>query len=103
MKHEHAMCQANNIKQKCLLEGNSTKKKNQICSFFPLSFIFRILPYVFLLFYIPFFLISTLTTISCLKYRGIWKNFDFLIKKKVKDLSFELPLVYKSMSIIYEN
>jgi len=56
MKHEHAMCQANDIEQKRLLGGNPAQKKNQICFLFPLSFIFRILlcffrSLIFLFFY----------------------------------------------------
>jgi len=57
MKNEHSTCQANDIKQKCLLGGNPAykEKKTDLLSF-PLSFIFRILLYfchspIFLFFY----------------------------------------------------
>ena len=82
MKHEHVMCQANDIKQKCLLGGNPTKK-NQF--FFPLSFIFHILPYfnhslIFLLFY---FKIEDNVVFKVWGVLGeFWFSLLFIIKKR---------------------
>ena len=50
MKHEHAMCRANNIKQKRFLGGNLTKKKIKIAFFFPYLFFF----FAFYLFFLHF-------------------------------------------------
>jgi len=82
-----------------------TKDMTEHLPFFPLSFIFRILPYFFhsLIF---FFLISTLRTMSCLKCRGIGRTLIFFVVSYIKKKSkFYLltPIGLKDMSISYAN
>jgi hypothetical protein len=79
MSHEHVMCQANDIEQRHLLGGNITKKIISDLFYFPLSFIFCILLYVFVIFLYSFSFISTLRTMLCLKCGGIWRILVFFV------------------------
>jgi hypothetical protein len=98
MKYEHAMCWANDIKQKRLLGGNpSQKKKNHIYFLFPLSFIFPILLYfchspIFLFFYF------NIEDNVVFKVWGYWENFGFLCcflkKKKRKNEKKSLSFIF---------
>jgi len=77
MKHEHAMCWANDIKQKRLLGGNPTQKKLDLLSF-PLIFYFCH-SLIFLFFYF------NIEDNVVFKVWGYWENFCFLccVKKNL--------------------
>jgi len=108
MKHEHVICRANDIKQKRLLGGNPTQKNIRFALFFSLIFYFRILFYfchslIFIFFYF------NIEDNFVFKVWGYKEDFLFLFRLKKRKrkkkclLSFELPLVYNHMSIMYEN
>jgi hypothetical protein len=112
MKHEHVMCRANDIKQKRLLEGNLAHKKIRFV-FFPYHLFFAFY-FIFVILLYSFSFISTLRTMLCLKCGGIKRILIFFVifrilvffvvfQKKNLIFLFELSLVYKNMSIMYEN
>jgi hypothetical protein len=108
MKHEHVMCRANDIKQKCLLGGNPTQKNIRFALFFSLIFYFRILFYFYHSLIFIFFYFN-IEDNFVFKVWGYKEDFLFLFRLKKRKrkkkclLSFELPLVYNHMSIMYEN
>jgi len=81
MKHEHAMCRANDIKQKRLLGGNpahKNKKKIRFAFFFLFFLFFAFYFIVVILFYF-FSSISTLRTMLRLKCGDIERILVFFI------------------------
>jgi hypothetical protein len=109
MKHEHAMCRANDIKQKHLLGGNLAQKKKKtirFAFFFP-YLLFVTFYFIFVIFLYFFSFISILRTMVCLKCEVIERILVFFVvfskNKRVLVLSFELSLVYENTSIMYEN
>jgi hypothetical protein len=82
MRHEHKMCQANEIKQKVLTGRQSNKKKNRFAFFFSYLFFFTF-SFMFGILFYSFSFISTLRTMLCLKcvWRGggeFWFSLFFL-------------------------
>jgi hypothetical protein len=85
MKHEHAMCRANDIEQKHLLGGNPTQKEKKIrFAFFFLYLLFFCILLYFGHSLIFLFFFSTLRIMLCLKCGGIERIliFFFCVKKK---------------------
>jgi hypothetical protein len=83
MRHEHKMCQANEIKQKVLTGRQSNKKKKNRFAFFFSYLFFFTFSFMFGILFYSFSFISTLRTMLCLKcvWRGggeFWFSLFFL-------------------------
>jgi hypothetical protein len=89
MRHEHAMCPANDIKQKRLLGGN--QKKIFKFAFFFLYLLFFTFYFMFVILLYSFSFISTLRTILCLKCVG-GENIGFSLLFLCVLLELEEPI-----------
>ena len=96
MRHEHAMCPANDIKQKRLLGGN--QKKIFKFAFFFLYLLFFTFYFMFVILLYSFSFISTLRTILCLKCVGGGEYWIFFI---VFVCFIRIRRTYKQIIYIY--
>jgi hypothetical protein len=76
MKHEHAMCRANDIKQKRLLGGNPAHKNKKKIRF---AFFFLFFYFLHFTLFLSFSSISTLRTMLRLKCGDIERILVFFI------------------------